>query len=268
MGSTKFGAENSIDWDLYVNNENIPKQTLSSLYYSKPNYQLEMKRIKTVIILSILFFVLALKLSAQVYKYEIGPTVGMTSYSGDANSYQLFTQPEMMKGLSIRRNFNLRTSLNFDLLKASVSSDTKNSSNVLPANLSTKFTTTFYDFNAHLEYSFFSYSDSFKYKETRRFTPYIFAGVGATVVTAPSNMTRMNIPIGLGLKYKIFKRVNIGTELSLNLLLSDRLERIDELDTPYGVNSQSIIKNTDMYSYLKFYITLDIIKPACKCNKN
>ncbi|MFZ4456294.1 MAG: DUF6089 family protein [Bacteroidales bacterium] len=227
-----------------------------------------MNRIKKVVNLFIVLFFITNNLSAQTYKYEIGPTAGAASYSGDANGYELFAQPELMKGLSIRRNFNLRTALNFDLLKASVTSSTQNTSNVLPNGLSKQFSTSFYDFNAHLEYSFFSYSDSFKYKETRRFTPYIFAGVGATVVTAPSNMTRMSIPVGVGLKYKIFKRVNVGTELSMNLLLSDRLERIEELDTPYGINSQSIFKNTDMYSYLKFYITFDIIKPACKCNKN
>lgn len=227
-----------------------------------------MKRTKFIIGFLIIQFFLAHGLLAQVYKYEVGPVAGAAFYSGDANSYQLFTQPELMQGLSIRRNFNLRTALNFDLLKASVSSDTKNSSNVLPNALTKRFKTTFYDFNAHLEYSFFSYSDSFKYKETRRFTPYIFAGIGATVVTAPSNMTRLNIPVGIGVKYKVSRRVNIGSELSMNLLLSDRLERIEELDSPYGIASQSILKNTDMYSYLKFYITFDIIKPACKCNKN
>ena len=207
-------------------------------------------------------------LSAQEYMYEIGPTAGYSYYSGDANNYDLFKQPEAVKGISVRRNFNLRTALKIDLLKADVSSDTKNSSNVLPGNLNTKFTTSFFDVNAHLEYSFFSYSDSFKYKETRRLTPYIFAGLGATVVTSPSNMARLNIPVGVGLKYKIFRRINIGTELSMNLLLSDRLERNVALDSPYSINTTSSLKNTDMYSYLKFYITIDIIKPACKCNKN
>lgn len=227
-----------------------------------------MKSIAIKSLLLILFVYTFETISAQEYKYEIGPTAGASYYSGDANNMTLFTSPEWVKGISIRRNFNLRTALKVDLLKGDVSGDTQLSSNVLPSNNSIKFKTSFYDFNAHLEYSFFSYSDSFKYKETRRFTPYIFAGLGATVVTVPSNMTRLNIPVGIGLKYKLFHRVNIGSELSFNLLLSDRLERTAELDSPYNINSGSNFKNTDLYSYIKCYITFDIIKPKCKCNKN
>ncbi len=222
-------------------------------------------------ILKFIFLFLAIlafgSLSAQEYKYEIGPTAGTSYYSGDANNSLLFDQAEWVKGISIRRNFNLRTALKFDLLKADVSANSMNSANVLPDNKIARVSASFYDFNAHLEYSFFSYSDTFKYKETRRITPYIFAGVGATVVVTPSNMTRLNIPIGVGLKYKVFHRVNIGTELSMNLLLSDRLERALLLDSPYKISSASNFKNTDMYSYLKFYLTFDIIKPDCKCNK-
>lgn len=219
-------------------------------------------------ILVSLFFVATCSLHAQEYQYEIGPTAGMSYYGGDANGYKLFSQPEVVKGLSVRRNFSLRTALKVDLLKADVSGDTRSSGNVLPGGLTKQFTTSFFDVNAHLEYSFFSYSDTFKYKETRRFTPYIFAGVGGTVITSPANMARLNIPVGIGLKWKVFHRVNIGTELSMNLLLSDRLEGTPALDSPYTIDSQSILKNTDMYSYLKFYVTFDFYKPDCKCNKN
>lgn len=215
-----------------------------------------------------LFICIFGNLFAQEFQYEIGPTAGMSYYGGDANAYQLFSQPEMVKGLSIRRNFSLRTALKFDLLKADVSGDTKSTGNVFPGGLSSRFKTSFYDINAHLEYSFFSYSDTFKYKETRRFTPYIFAGLGGTIITSPANMARLNIPVGVGVKWKVFHRVNIGSELSFNLLLSDRLEGVSGLDSPYTIDSQSILKNTDMYSYLKFYITFDFYKPDCKCNKN
>jgi hypothetical protein len=217
-------------------------------------------------IASLLIFIFTISfVSAQEYMYEIGPTYGASFYSGDANNFALFTQPEQVTGFSVRRNYDLRTALKIDLLQAAVSSNSQNFSNKLPLGPA-QFKTTFYDINAHLEYSFFSYSDSFKYKETRRFSPYIFAGLGATLVVAPSTMARINIPFGVGVKYKLFHRINIGTELSMNMLLSDRLERLTKFDSPYSIPSSSNFKNNDWFSYLKFYITFDIIKPDCKCN--
>lgn len=218
----------------------------------------------------ILFITILLSgtLSAQEFLYEIGPTGGASFYSGDANNYALFQQPNGVYGISVRRNFNLRTALKVDLLQATVSSDFKDSKNILPNSGVRSFKTDFLNINAHLEYSFFSYSDSFLYKETRRFSPYIFIGLGVTSVTSPSGMTRLNIPMGVGVKYKIFRRVNIGAEWSMNMLMSDRLERIDALTDPYRMNQPSGIKNNDWFSYLKFYITFDFYRPPCNCNKN
>lgn len=219
-------------------------------------------------IILLITLILSGTLSAQEFLYEIGPTAGASFYSGDANNYALFQQPNAVYGISVRRNFNLRTALKVDLLQATVSSDFKDSKNILPNSGVTSFKTGFLNMNAHLEYSFFSYSDSFLYKETHRFSPYIFIGLGVTSVTSPSSMTRLNIPIGVGVKYKIFRRVNIGAEWSMNMLMSDRLERIEALTDPYRMNQPSGTKNNDWFSYLRFYITFDFYRPPCNCNKN
>lgn len=204
---------------------------------------------------------------SQEYLYEIGPTVGASFYSGDANNYALLQKPQSVFGISLRRNFNFRTALKVDLLKAEVAADTRDVSNfrpVLPDVGYLDFKTGFYDVNAHLEYSFFSYSDSFEYKETHRFSPYIFAGAGVTFIPDSSNKTKVNIPIGLGVKYKLFHRWNVGLEYSMNMLLSDKLEQFED---KYNIETQSALKNKDWYSYLKFYITFDFIERSCKCNK-
>lgn len=207
---------------------------------------------------------------SQQYLYEIGPTAGVSFYAGDANNFAFFQQPRSVYGISLRRNFNFRSALKLDLLKGEIAGNAQNQGNIMPTPPSTgitSFKTGFYDVNAHLEYSFFSYSDSFEYKETRRFSPYIFAGLGATIVNDPSNMTSVNIPLGVGIKYKLFHRLNVGLEYSMNMLLSDKLEQIPEYDDSYNTRVSSSIKNKDWYSYLKFYITFDFIERGCKCNK-
>ncbi len=244
--------------------------------------------VKRILLLVVLLGSLGIAKS-QEYLYEIGPTAGASFYSGDANNFALFQEPKSVYGISIRRNFNLRTALKLDLLNAEVSGDTRKTSNALPIPGYLVFNTKFHDINAHLEYSFFSYSDTFKYKETRKFTPYIFTGLGftwvskpfflrtppygnprfpyGTMVNDPTRMSCLNIPLGLGVKYKIAHRYNIGLEYSLNMLFSDKIERIDVLDDAYHAESNALLKNKDWHSYLKCYITVDIIQRRCKCNK-
>ncbi len=223
-----------------------------------------MKHLAKRILLLVIFLSSLGIAKSQEYLYEIGPTAGASFYSGDANNFALFQQPKSVYGISLRRNFNFRTALKVDLLKAEVAANPMDVSNIMPVEGYSKFKTGFYDVNAHLEYSFFSYSDSFEYKETHRFSPYIFAGVGVTFITDPSNKTKVNIPIGLGVKYKLFHRWNVGLEYSMNMLLSDKLEQFED---KYNIGTQSALKNKDWYSYLKFYVTFDIIERSCKCNK-
>jgi len=230
---------------------------------------MKFRRIKFLLLAC--FFLFLVKIQAQQYLYEVGVTGGAAFYSGDANNYGFFQQPQPVLGVIVRRNLNFRTALKLDLLQATVANGTQNSSNVLPgfqtpAGLS--FKSKFYDVNAHLEYSFFSYSDSFEFKQTRRFTPYLFAGVGYTMVTSPGSMGRLNFPFGVGVKLKIGKRLNVGAEYSVSLLMSDRLEGMPQLDSPYGISTGSGIKNNDIYSYLKIYLSFDIIQRGCNCNKN
>ena len=198
---------------------------------------------------------------AQQYLYEIGPTAGAAFYSGDANNYAYFQKPKSVFGVSLRRNFNFRTALKLDLLRASVAYDSTQMN--LPNVISPK-TINYFDANAHLEYSFFSYSDSFEYKETRRFTPYIFTGIGTIFV---NGAVLPYLPIGIGIKYKIFHRWSVGMEYSANMMFKDNFEGESSLNNPYKANNSSL-KNNDWVSYLKFNLTFAFWERGCRCNKN
>ena len=120
-----------------------------------------------------------------------------------------------------------------------------------------------------MEFNFFPYSDKYAYENAKRFSPYVFLGVGMTVgIGGCETFVGPNIPLGVGLKYKI-NRINLGCEFSFRKLFGDGLDVTDEnnafLDDPYHMNS-SMLKNKDWYSFLLLSVTWDF-GPRCRtCN--
>ena len=121
-----------------------------------------------------------------------------------------------------------------------------------------------------MEFNFFPYSDKFAYSNARRFTPYIFMGLGVTVAPGSGKtFAGPNIPLGIGLKYKVKNRINLGCEFSFRKLFGDGLDVTDDsnafLDDPYHMKG-SFLKNKDWYSFLLFTVTWDF-GPRCRtCN--
>ena len=91
-------------------------------------------------------------------------------------------------------------------------------------------------------------------------------GIGLTVAPGGGKtFASPNIPLGVGMKYKIKNRLNLGCEFSFRKLFGDGLEGKDMLDDPYGVKS-SALKNKDWYSFLLLSVTWDF-GPRCRtCN--
>ena len=73
------------------------------------------------------------------------------------------------------------------------------------------------------------------------------------------------MPVGLGLKYKIGKRVNLGLEWSVHFSQSDEL---DGAKDPYGIKSSGLFKNTDCYSVLQLSLTYSFMPKCVTCNKD
>ena len=218
-------------------------------------------------IYQIIFFVICmifLPLSvtlAQEYKYEIGGMAGMSFYMGDANKSKLFQNPGMAAGAVFRYNKNFRWAYKANLAFGGVSGDTEKSGNVFPNGENTSFSRTFVELGGQIEFNFFSYSDKFAYLGTKRFSPYMFTGLGVTMATGDKSFFGVNLPIGVGLKYKIKDRLNLGFEFSFRKLFGDDFDQPDKkdglsLEDPYEIKS-SWLKNKDWYSLTMFSVTYD-----------
>ena len=203
------------------------------------------------------------------YRYEVGVMVGGNSYYGDANYSSLMKNMNIMGGIVGRYNINPRLAVKANLAVARISGSTADFDNRFPGG-DVDFSRTLYDLGAQFECHFFAYGDGSGYKRTHRLAPYIFAGAGVTFAPEHAeNVFTMNLPVGLGVKYKIAPRINLGCELSFRFTLSDDLDVTKEtapvLSDPYGIKSSGF-KNKDSYSFLSISVTYDLSPKYRKCN--
>lgn len=203
------------------------------------------------------------------YRYEVGVMVGGSSYYGDANYSSLMKNLNLMGGIVGRYNINPRMAVKGTLAIAGISGSTADFENRFPGG-DVEFTRTVYDLGAQFECHFLAYGDGSGYKRTHRLSPYVFAGAGLTFAPKPAdNVFAMNLPVGVGVKYKIAPRINLGCELSFRFTLSDELDVTKEtglmLDDPYGIKGKGF-KNKDSYSFLSLSVTYDLSPKYRKCN--
>jgi hypothetical protein len=211
-------------------------------------------------------------LGAQEYKFEIGGMTGGTFYMGDLNKNTLFKEMHPAFGGVFRYNANFRWAFKANLMWGQASGSTSGLENVFPANAQASFSRNLFELGGQMEFNFFPYSDKYAYSNTRRFTPYVLLGLGATL--APGNrqtFAGLNLPLGVGGKYKIKNRINLGCEFSIRKLFADDFDVTDDsnalLDNPYQI-SGSLLKNKDWYSFLLLSVTWDFGLRCNTCNNS
>ena len=219
------------------------------------------------ILLVICSLVFATNLEAQEYKYEIGGMAGVSFYMGDANKTKLYQNSGPAGGIVFRYNKDFRWSVKSNLIIGHLSGDTKQSGNAFPFAHESSFSRMFYELGGQIEFNLFNYSDKFPYLNTKRWTPYVFTGVGFTLGSGEKTFFDANIPLGLGFKYKLKDRLNLGFEFSFRRLFSDDFDVTKKgqqfnLNDPYYIKS-SALKNKDWYSLTMISLTWDF---GFRCN--
>lgn len=202
------------------------------------------------------------------YLLELGLGGGGSFYMGDANS-RLYNNTNGVFSVIARYNVNSRFSLKADLAAAGISGSTENAYGILPGD-ELKFSRTLYDFGVQMEWGFCGYGME-DWNGTHRLAPYGLLGLGLTFAPEPaSNDFAANFPVGLGIRYKLSERVNIGLEWSMRFSTSDRLDVTHTdgtpLQDPFMIKGKGI-KNKDSYSFTMLYVSFDVFKRPCHCNE-
>lgn len=220
--------------------------------------------------LLLLMLAAMLNMNAQTddeYLMEIGGGVGFLGYLGDYNNV-LTRHLQPMATLLVRRNLNpymgLRLAASFGKLKG----DERDVKTVYPSTGVTpySFSRTLTDVSLTYEYNFWPYGTGHDYYGAKRLTPFVFLGLGGTYAGGDgSSVFTANVPIGLGFKYKVGQRMNVGVEWAMHFSMSDKL---DGRNDPYGITSSGMFKNTDCYSVLQLTLSYSFMPKCTTCNKD
>lgn len=223
-----------------------------------------------VVLLAVFSVLVSLACNAQdeyEYKMEIGAGVGVVSYEGDFNG-SIVGNMQPSASLILRRVLNPYMGLKLDLSYGKLKGSSADVDTWYPelAEKPVSFSNTLIDLGLSYEYNFWPYGTGREYRGAKRLTPFVFLGIGATYVdTAGESAFTANVPLGVGVKYKLGKRLNLGLEWAMHFSLSDKLDGVAD---PYGIESSGLFKNTDCYSMLKLTLTYSFM-PKCKiCNKD
>ena len=175
----------------------------------------------------------ALPASAQSdyeYRMEIGAGVGLVAYEGDfIGNITHGMQP--MASAVLRRTFNPYMALRFAAAYGKLKGSSKNVKTYMPEYVDTpyEFANSLVDVSATYEYNFWPYGTGHDYRGAQRLTPFIFAGLGATYASGSgNNVFTANVPLGVGVKYKVATRLNLGIEWAMHFSMNDNLDGVKD----------------------------------------
>jgi len=211
------------------------------------------------------------------YQQEIGGGIGMTGYFADTGN-------KLCSGwlgtIIWRRNLNPRMVVKANLGVGRLSGDSKGT--FIPTDALSEtpeggtpapiihFGRNLVDLGAQFEFNFLGYGMGAAYKDLHRWTPYLLGGAGVTMAFSggADAAAGLNIPLGIGFRYKLRERLNVGLEWSVNFTTTDRLDDSaapTHLADPYGIKS-GMFKNKDCYMKTVLMLTYDISPKYRKCN--
>jgi len=200
------------------------------------------------------------------YKMEIGAGVGMMNYLGDFNG-NLLKNMQPMGGLVAKYKVNPRmawgASLNYGQLKGS-SKDEKTwfpGTSDNPLDFTTKLT----EFNVKFEYNFWPFGTGREYHGAQPLTPFIGFGAGLAFANGEESAVAFQVPLGLGVKYKLKDRLNLSVEWLMHFSGSDKLDGVKD---PYGIKSSELFKNTDCFSTLQVSLTYEFWEKCKTCHND
>ena len=221
---------------------------------------------RNVVIAVLLVFVTSVHAQTDPeYKLELGGGIGMASYQGDFNS-SLFKNPQPMFTVLAKYRFDPRRALALNVSYGQLKGSSKDAKTYYPMTTVYDFKSNVADVGLRLEYNFWPFGTGYEYRGAKRLTPYVAIGLGMTIAKAEGkSATGVNMPIGVGVKYKLADRLNLAAEWAMHITTSDELDGIKD---PYGIESSGLFKNTDCYSHLRLSLSYDLWAKCRTCHND
>jgi hypothetical protein len=197
-------------------------------------------------------------LSVKSQDMEVGFAAGGSYYLGDLNPGKHFMNTNFSYGLVARLNLDTRWSVKLSGMRGKIKGDAA-SSNYLP-DRGLQFTTDLTDISGVVEFNFMPY---FTGSRMNVISPYIYSGVSVFFFDPYSNgvslrsmgtegqnvgydgrkpygSVSVSIPLGLGVKVSLAKRVGLQVYWEIHKTFNDYL---DDVSTTYYLDGKSVSKD-------------------------
>ena len=199
------------------------------------------------------------------YKLELGGGIGMVYYQGDFSS-GLFKNLQPMFTVLAKYRFDPRRAVALNVSYGQLKGSSEDVKTYYPLTTTYDFKSKVADVGLRLEYNFWPFGTGYEYRGAKRLTPYVAIGLGMTIAKAEGKSAMgVNMPIGVGVKYKIGDRLNLAAEWAMHFTSSDELDGIKD---PYGIKSSGLFKNTDCYSHLRLSLSYDLWAKCRTCHND
>lgn len=191
---------------------------------------------------------------AQEYMYEVGGTLGLSRYAGDAVRRLLIAPHGIAMGATARYNVNFRWALTSSLVLHTLRGATSYAGNVFPSGQTASFASSVLALSMGGEFHWKPLSDKFLYLGTSRLSPYLASGLSLIGAWGTDSGTfAPGVYAGFGIKYKLSSRLMATAEYRWTYSLTDRLDALSAdsrwLDNPYGTSGYTL-RGKDAFSGL------------------
>ncbi len=194
---------------------------------------------KKIHLLSLILLLPLLGMSQE--KWEGGLFLGYSNYLGDLVEPSFtFKQPSLAVGALVRHNLTNSLGLRLNLFYGKVKGDDLNYD--INKDVGRKFNSSLVELSLLGEYEFFGnqrWDGNGKFSKV--FSPYVFGGLGLAFTnpkdipsgvgdpTSNYSNTHFALPLGVGIKYDLSRKVNLGLELGMRFTFDDYLDGISEV---------------------------------------
>lgn len=224
----------------------------------------------------ILLFILLLSngiiLSAQK-SLEGGLMAGGFYYLGELNQSRQFQSTEPGIGVFLRHNLNKRWSVRANVSFGRLSSDDKDFSNNYQKLRNHKFSTSIFESVLQAEFNFIPYRLGSQKNESH-VTPYFASGLGFLLLSNTDQAYNITLPLSVGLKLALTKKLEIGLEWSFRKTFSDNIDNLsgqeyqiaemEKVDTE-RYKQKAFLYGKDWYAFGGVFITYKIFQSRSVC---
>ena len=197
------------------------------------------------------------------YRMEVGAGAGLITYTGDFNG-NILKGMQPWGTLVARYHLNPRMALAMNIGTGKIKGSTDDLETWSPIERY-EFDNQITEADFRYEYNFWAYGTGQEYRGARRLVPFITLGLGLTHHSGDNSGITVNLPLGVGIKWKAANRLNLTVEWAMRFTPNDNLDGRKDI---YGIKSSGLFKNTDCYSVIQVGLSYDLWAKCKTCNND